>query len=235
MPKRRAYQFGGVTFPSKKAVTEFVRAVRLEHEDVGYISDPTKIPVFMDLLRSHVDAEQKIGCGIRAFFVAPAPDHPGTCFWVERIDGTVTDFGIPSCLNGAGPINRQSLRMAVRSVVEEFRNQRLARCGETFVSDFSGKAFPRDTAVVDHYPVTFEEIVVRFAAQEGFDINGDLLTASRDCSSEPDWCDPYLPERFLAFHGQFPLRLVHARENLSEIKRETNQRLRYSVHPSSTP
>jgi len=226
MPKRRTYQFGGITFTSKNAVTEYVRGIRLAHEDKGPITDPIAVAVLTDLIRSHVDAEQKIGAGIKGFFVASAPDHPGTCFWIERVEGQPTDFGIPSCLHGPGPLNRRSLRMLVRPVVEAFRLQRLASCGVEFISDYSGSAFPIDAAVADHHPVTFEEIVMRFASKEGVDIDVELLTRSVDCSSEPAWCDPELPKRFLDFHSVFGLRLVHSRENLSEIKKEANVRLR---------
>jgi len=228
MPKRRIYQFGGKTFTSKNAVTEYVRRIRLDHEDKGFITDPEAIAVLTDLLRSHVDAEQKIGAGIKAFFVAPAPDHPGSCFWIERMEGQPTDFGIPSCLHGPGLLNRRSLRMLVRPVVEEFRLSRLASCGAEFVSGYSGKIYPATEAVVDHFPTTFEEIVVRFAADEGIDINAELLTRSVDCCSNPVWCDPELPNRFLKFHAEFGLRLVHVRENLSEIRRETNRQQRGS-------
>ncbi len=226
MAKRRTYQFGGVTFSSQKAVTEYVRGIRLDSEGKGYISNEQHVAVLADLIRSHVDSQQKMGVGIKAFFVAPAPDHPGTCFWIERLDGTVTDFGIPSCLNGAGPLNKRSFRMLVRPVVEEFRLLRLAPCGTEFVSEYSGKSFSVEEAVVDHHPVTFEEIVARFAERESIDIDGQLLTRSMDCCSDPVWCDPDLPNRFLDFHAGFSLRLVHSRENLSEIKREANLRLR---------
>jgi hypothetical protein len=198
----------------------------LAHEESGYISDPEAVSVLTDLIRCHVDSDQKIGVGIKAFLVAPAPNHPGTCFWIERADGTLTDFGIPSCLEGPGPLNRRSLRMLVRQVIEAYRMKRLGAHGDEFTSDYSGAAFPVAEAVVDHHPVTFEEIVLRFADQEGIDVDVDLLTRSVDCCSDPVWCDPTLPDRFLAFHNDFDLRLVHSRENLSQIKRDTNSRLR---------
>jgi tellurite resistance-related uncharacterized protein len=44
------------------------------------------------------------------------------------------------------------------------------------------------------------------------------LTKSCDACSVPVWTDPGLPARFLEHHSKYPLRLVHRRENLSDIK-----------------
>lgn len=69
-------------------------------------------------------------------FVDYAPDHPSLCFWVERVDGVATDFGVPSCLQGIGVLNRQSFRQFVRTVIENFKQCRIGTSA-TFVSDFS--------------------------------------------------------------------------------------------------
>ena len=47
--------------------------------------------------------------------------------------------------------------------MDVFKAQALAACGETFVSQFSGKTFPVGEAVADHV-VLFEEIVGKFLA-----------------------------------------------------------------------
>ncbi len=169
-----------------------------------------------DLLQCHVDRAQKIGAGIKRLFVDHAPDHPSLCFWVERLDGVATDFGVPSCLQGIGILNRQSFRQLVRPVIEEFKHRRTG-ASATFVSDFSGASFSVSEAHVDH-ETAFEDLLAEFAAAEGFSIETKLLTMSRDACSIPVWVDPTLPDRFLQHHAKFPLRLVSRRENLSDIK-----------------
>jgi hypothetical protein len=76
-------------------------------------------------------------------------------------------------------------------------------------------------AVADHIE-TFDSIVERFFRERGVDINTEMLTRSVDATSSPVWRDPTLIAEFLAYHATFPLRLVHWRENLSEIKKAAN-------------
>lgn len=182
------------------------------------ISEPDHVRAVTDLLQCHVDREQKIGAGIRRFFVDEAPDHPSLCFWVERVDGHSTDFGVPSCLQGIGVLNRQSFRQLVRPIVEEFKQRRLGNSySATFISDFSGKPFPITEVHVDH-EISFEEILKAFAQKERLSLETQLLTVSQDACSVPIWVDEDMPNRFLRHHGNYPLRLVHKRENLSDIR-----------------
>ena len=180
------------------------------------ITDPVHIQAVTDLLQCHVDREQKIGSGIKRLFVDHAPDHPSLCFWVERFDGVSTDFGVPSCLQGIGILNRQSFRQLVRPVIAEFKQRRIGT-SVAFVSDFSGATFSVAEAHVDH-ETPFDDILAEFATVEGFSIDTKLLTMSCDACSVPVWIDPGLRARFLEHHSKYPLRLVHRRENLSDIK-----------------
>lgn len=180
------------------------------------ITDPAHVCAVTDLLQCHVDRAQKIGTGIKRLFVDYAPDHPSLCFWVERIDGVSTDFGVQSCLQGIGTLNRQSVRQIVRPDIEDFKRKRIGESA-TFVSDFSGATFSACAAHADH-EVTFDDIIAEFATSEGLSIETQLLTVSRDACSVPIWLDPDLPKRFLEHHAKYRLRLVHQRENLSDIK-----------------
>ncbi len=190
--------------------------IRAAHLPGQTITDSIHIQAVTDLLQCHVDRTQKIGSGIKRLFVDYAPDHPSLCFWVERVDGAVTDFGVPACLQGIGILNRLSFRQLVRPIVHEFKQRRVS-LSETFVSDFSGTTFPVSEAHVDH-EIPFDDILADFAKAERFSIETQLLTRNCDASSLPIWIDPALRERFLQHHAKYPLRLVHRRENLSNIK-----------------
>jgi hypothetical protein len=214
---RSNYTFGGRTFTSRAKVRMWMAEIRGRYAPGETIADPEHVRAVTDLLQCHVDREQKIGVGVKRLFVDYAPDHPSLCFWVERLDGVATDFGVPSCLEGIGILNRQSFRQLVRPVIENFRQRRIGT-SETFVSDFSGITFPAIEAHVDH-ETGFDEILADFATAESLSINTQLLTRSCDASSVPVWTDPALPNRFLLHHSKYPLRLVHWRENLSDIKR----------------
>jgi hypothetical protein len=76
-------------------------------------------------------------------------------------------------------------------------------------------------AVADHVE-PFDLIVERFFREQGLDIKTEMLTRSVDATSSPVWRNPTLIAEFLSHHATFPLRLVHWRENLSEIKKAAN-------------
>ncbi len=193
-------------------------AIRATYLPGETITDAAHIRAVTDLLQCHVDREQKIGAGVKRLFVDYAPDHPSLCFWVERVDGVSTDFGLPSCLQGIGVLNRQSFRQVVRPVIDKFRQRRIGN-SLTFLSEFSQKTFPVSEAHVDH-EVPFDDIIASFARAEDISVETQLLTKSRDACSVPVWLDAKLPMRFLNHHAKYPLRLVHRRENLSDIKLE---------------
>ena len=218
---RNFYRFGEAEFTSKDAARRYFAKIR---ESIGpgeTITDPEHLRAVSDLLQGHVDREEKIGCGVKRFFVFYAPDHPNsTCFWLERQDGSQTDFGFFACIDSIGKLNRQSLRAVIYPQILAFRDARLAKCSATFISDYSGTEFPISEANIDH-EIEFEEIVRQFAEREGIAIEKELLTTACDARSKPTWKDEALADRFAAFHSTFPLRLVSQRENLSDLRRRS--------------
>lgn len=212
---KRKYVFGNLICSSKDQVRRSIGEIRTGYALGETVTAPDHLAILHDLLRCHVESAQKIGPGIARFFVEDAPDHPSTCFWVERTDGTKTDFGVPACLDSAAKLNCQALRQVVRTVTEEFKRSRINDLGK-FKSDFSGEEFDGVAAHV-HHPIPFDQIAAEFAVAESLALE-ELWTVSVDAKSGPAWRDPSLPDRFLIHHNKFPLQLVHWRENLSSIK-----------------
>lgn len=210
------FVLGSMTFTSKAKIKKHAAQIKDQYAPPGIVNDVDDIAFLNDLIARHIHAEQKIGCGIKEFFVNTAPNGMSTCFWIRRNDGTTTDFGVPACLENVGRINLRSLREAVKYSTQIFRNQNIT--GDTFVSAYSGKVFPSEEAVVDHV-IPFNEIVKRFFAGECWDIKTDMLTESVDGSQGIVWRDPDMIERFVEFHDTFPRRIVHWRENLSELRK----------------
>lgn len=183
------------------------------------IEDPEDRSFIAELFARNVEAQQKTASGVAGFFWAKSPQHATDCFWVKRLDGTETEFGLPACLEGCSRLNRMALRAAVSADVARFREARLALEDLYFVSDYSGVRFPVAEAEVDHV-IPFERIVDDFFPARGIDLAVALLTAAVDAQSEPVWRDPELIAQFREFHGTFELRLVHSREIQSAIRRE---------------
>lgn len=179
----------------------------------GPISEPQDVTFLTELLDGHVNATQKIGCGVAHFFVGPATF--GTfCFHVRRLDGSTTDFGISACLDDTRRLNLASFRDAVANQVNAYRSQ---FTGTTFTSELSGQTFPIEQLHIDH-AIPFLQIVDRFAKERGLDL-AVLLTEAKDMSFVPVWKDPAIPAAFATFHAQFPLRAVSRWENLSVLRK----------------
>jgi hypothetical protein len=215
------YRFGKEAFTSHDAVMKHSAAMRAKYGVGQPISDLDDITFLLDLVAGHIHSDDKSGVGVARFYSDYAPEHTTTCFWLERTDGSKTDFGVPACIKKVGYLNKQSLREAIAPQLAEFKSRKLATRTISFVSEYSGKVFPVAEAVADHVE-TFDSIVERFFPAQGVDINTEMLSRSVDATSSPVWRNPSLIEQFLAFHATFPIRLVQARENLSEIKKATN-------------
>ena len=224
MSRRAKYFFGDESFTSKAAVKKRASGIFSIYSGGMQIPEESSDYRFVEaLLLNHIEARQKIGVGVSFFYVAKAPHHQTACFWLERIDGSRTDFGVPSCLDCPYQLNRASLRELVRPQIEAYRLKRLAATDQVlFTSDFSGRTFPVEEAAIDHHP-PFDQQIERFFSNREEDPRSEMLTVPTDSSSLPVWRSPALANDFLAYHSECPLRLVHSRENLSAIKRIHNQ------------
>lgn len=206
-------------FTAKNAVKKHAAAIRRRYPRGHTITAPEDVAFVRDLLICNVEAEQKGEGGVARFYWDKSPSHSTDCFWVERISGPPTDFGVAASLDGVGRLNRASLRQAVRADIDAYRRRRLGDSGDTFISDYSGKEFSIDEAAVDHV-TPFEEIVSTFFEARGVDVDTWMLTLPVDAQSLPEWRDVELIEDFRTFHATFPLRLVHRDENAGAIRRE---------------
>jgi hypothetical protein len=228
MAREVKYTFGGVGFTSRDAVKRHGANIRSRYDHGETISEPADHAFLRDLIACHAERETKVGSGIKRFYYDTSPDHPNaSCFYLERLDGSATDFGVPACLVGIRQLNLQSMRMAVRSEVERFKNEKLGG-NPTFMSAFSQKEFPSEECAVDHV-VPFDTIVEKFCVTHGIEIDAELVTKSTDMRSDAVWKDDGLRRAFVSFHADYELRLVHHRENISEIARLNNAAQRDSA------
>lgn len=211
------YRFGKEAFTSQAAVMKHSAEMRAKYGVGETISAADDIAFLMDLVAGHIHCGDKAGVGVARFYSDYAPEHGTVCFWLQRTDGSKTDFGVPACIRGIIHLNKQSLREAIAPQLAVFKSTKLPVSCDTFTSEYSGNLFPAEDAVVDHVE-PFDQIVEHFFREQGVNIASEMLTKSVDASSKPVWRNPALIDQFMAYHAIFPLRLVHWRENLSEIK-----------------
>jgi hypothetical protein len=142
MPRKVKFVFGSLPFTSIKEVEAHARALRSRYPRNAKITEQEDVEFLMALFACNVEAVQERGPGIKRFYWSKSPDHPTDCFWVERVEGPPTDFGVAASIRRIGALNRASLRAAVQRDIDAYRAARLPADSTHFVSDFSGRTYP---------------------------------------------------------------------------------------------
>lgn len=201
---------GGKTFPSASALrthcSQMLNSGALDHD------------FLLALLERHHEVDLKVGPGVKRFFVAPdGYGHRG--FWIERIDGTRTDFSFNTCIKApsAEVDAKKGFRTAVVSQVIAFRDNAYLMPGEVCCA-ITVAPVSKDDAHVDHAPpYTFNAIVAAFVAERGLVLaqikvnataDGDTVTRLSDQALELDWQEYH--------RDRAKLRITSARANLSQ-------------------
>lgn len=183
----------------------------LSGEDLAFV---------LELLGKHRNVAQKVGVGVRSIEVEPVPrwGPAARCFWLTRLDGTRTDFGIESCLSAGNRI--QDIRSALRSEVADqvIAFSRRAFAAGPVTCPITGEALERETSHVDHVaPRTFLALATEWIERIGegriqLDGQGDGETVLR-------LADRGLAEDWRWQHGaRAVLRVVSKRANLSLLR-----------------
>lgn len=217
---RRTFTFGGVTYATKKAAKDAVRAL-VARQALGVMLGPEDDQVVRDLLGMHPEADKKIDCGVRGFTVRLDPEwRRNRQIILHRVDGTSSDFSWHACIDGANPLRdiREAFRRAVVDQVLAFRDAQLAAGA---VCPFRGVALTARTSHVDHEaPRTFARLLEDFLAGEGMALADVPITPSADNQLWADLADAGLSARWQDYHrANARLRLLSRGANLSEARR----------------
>lgn len=132
---------------TKKAMTERCRKIlhnqtEVTGEDFDFI---------MQILNRHTEADRKIGCGVKRIWTDQNPVYTHTkCFYLERFDGTTTDFSFTHCVSPKDDF-KSACRNAIHPQIREFRK----------LNNMS-----RDRHA-DHHPESFDSLLSRFVKEHG--------------------------------------------------------------------
>ena len=183
-----------------------------------------KIPQILDsLIERHPEAAQKIGCSIKRFF-RQRTDKGTSCFWLEREDGTTTEFSYPTCIDAKGKSLYQEFAEACREAVhDDLVATKKAHFGEHGDSegrvpcDITGEMIKFDESHLDHKkPMTFQVIVRTFVAANRIEPSRDVLSEPRDQQFATTFTDQDLARQFVEYHHSIAqLRVIKSRLNLS--------------------
>jgi len=175
------------------------------------------------LLERHPDAVQKIGCGVKRFFRAGT--GVGTdCFWVERMDGSKTDFSYIACVDARSKSLYQKFaeacRQSVQQQLDKAKEQHFDKHGDAqgkVKCEVTGELVGKDESHLDHKkPMTFQVIVHTFIIANNIQISSDMLSPSKDAQFVTTFVDKDIERRFQEYHAKVAqLRILKTSANLS--------------------
>jgi len=152
------------------------------------------------VLRMHPRAADKIGCGIKDFYIGNG------CFWVTRLDNSTTDFSYTKCINGKDhPM--QDFANACRKAVSDHIFWKKMELFEkenvdgTITCPISGEVVAFPLIHLDHHVPKFREIVKAFIKENNIEVTPFLFLRD-DGEFGVKFSHKKMAEDFLAFHNK---------------------------------
>ena len=212
------FKIGDRTFPSKKAAQERIRAILWGYQPETYL-DAGDFALVRDLLDLHPSSEIKIGCGVKGIMVRR--NMGANCFWLERIDGSLTDFSYIECLKPLS--HRQKVLRTLRELINDqilaFK-QDYFQDRETAICEFTGEVLRFNTSHVDHaYPRTFLALVEEWRHGHSLGFEQIAICGSEDGVMGDRLIDPDLESDWQDYHrDNARLRIVSVKANCGILK-----------------
>lgn len=226
---------GDQEFKTKKEALEFFRKILSKYNNGETINSEDTLHLH-NLIERHPEQSQKIGCGIAKFY-KDKTDQPTSCFWLERIDGTKTDFSFYSCIDAKGTSLYQEFSEACREAVkndliESKKNHfKVNQNAEGKVPcDITGEMISFEESHLDHKkPMTFEVIVRTFRVSNGIIPNRDILSSPKDNQFTTTFTNKAIADQFIKYHHEVAdLRIIKKHINL---QLGSSERIRHSKKP----
>ena len=216
---KRFISLGGVEYKSKSDVFDECRRIRGDFTSLNprAITHAQDVLFLHDLVAMHPEASEKIGSGIASFRVA-SDGRLGVCFWIDRSDGTSTDFSFNRCLSPSPwRLFSDAARTAVQPQIDSVRS------GIVFgksVCAVSGELLQPGSTHVDHsYPMTFSALLLSWISVRN--LNWQSVEVSReDGQTVRRFVDSMVESDWSRFHlNRATLRTVTAKQNLSHLRK----------------
>lgn len=217
MAKAKPLSIGVNNFPTMTAATQYYQEIL--HSINKGVLDRKHFDDMRALIERHVDAETKIGSGIKDFAVG-GDSYAGKCFYLLRTDGSFTDFSFTKCIKSKKVSNRDKFNRAARSAIfyqiidykkDYFYIHPNRPCEQT------GEMVTYETCHVDHCgEFSFKSIVDNFIREHNIDVES-VKTYQRNQVEYFD--DKELEYDFQNYHDTYAkLQVVTPNYNLTKGK-----------------
>ena len=203
---------------TKKDQTEYCRIILNKAKLNELLTNHSDIQFLMDLFENHPEWEQKKGVGVSGIKVIMSP-YKNRCFEIQRVDGTKTDISFTVCISKPSILSyiKKACRNAIRSEIVRFRDQNV-KFGIS-VCPFTNEILTKDNCHIDHYNLTFNELVTIFIMRKGTDYLYSEIVASKDNHFDLYFDNEELIREFVFHHDMHThLRAVSITANLSLLR-----------------
>jgi Protein of unknown function (DUF3223) len=219
---RQPIVLNGIEFKFQKDAIEHFKKM-LERYRNGQTIAGDDHDTLLALLERHPEAAKKIGYGVKRLY-KDRTDMPTSCFWIERIDGSKTDFSYRTAISAKGKSLYQEFLEACRAAVqddlrltkEKFFEKESDRDGKV-ECDITGDKVAIYESHLDHKkPLTFQVLVDTFIGANNIEIKPEMLMLGQDAQFQTTIIDLELKDKFRRYHHKMAqLRVIKVERNLS--------------------
>ncbi|MBD1810957.1 DCL family protein [Microcoleus vaginatus DQ-U2] len=229
----------GIEFKFQKDAIEHFKNM-LERYRNGQTIAGDDSDMLLALLDRHPQAGEKIGCGVKRLY-KDRTDMPTSCFWIERTDGSRTDFSYRTAISAKGKSLYQEFLEACRDAVQDDLRVTKERFFEDFADrdgrvecDITGDKVAIYESHLDHKkPLTFQVLVDTFIGANDIEIKPEMLSSAQDAQFQITIINLKLKKNFIRYHHKMAqLRVIKAEQNLSL---GGSERIRNSRNPVLIP
>ncbi len=174
-------------FKNKTEIKAFIKDILNKYFIEGESISKLDFEFFAELLKPRAD---KIGCGVKRIFLK-YNKYGGKTLWIERVDGTQTDFSVYKLLDHISSKRIQSkneidFRKACRTAIVEDKKKL------KYDSGLFGDAH--------HYGKEFEQLVTDFIKKYNIQVEKLNFLGHEDGDIEISFVDKDLEQVWIEFH-----------------------------------
>ena len=222
------YYVGDKFFNTQKELREHIRSILYRYRDFENLNDED-FEFMCEILNRHPDIDRKIKAGIKSIHAETNQDWNNTrSFFINRVDGTKTDFSFEKCIKGVDKdkylnLFKTAARNAIKDQILDFRNAFFAEYADNngyIICPIEGIKINNEQAHVDHIPPhTFDSIVNDFTSEEKIDLTKIQYYGFGDCESKKEFKDEELERKFALYHKKrAKLRVLSKKAHLKQKK-----------------
>ena len=118
--------------------------------------------------RNHIAWEEKKGPGVKYIYVGNGK-YNGKCFYIKRTDDASIDISYLKCISNPNKYSaiKQAGRNTITNLIYHFKADNVI-FNETLCS-VTGEVLTKENASIDHYDMTFDDMIMIWIEKKGVD------------------------------------------------------------------